>query len=497
MPEYFPPPTADCPTFDADSEWHPIIDGAPYFAALHEQLTGLGAGDEVLIGGLGLDPDLRLVDGSPHLPEQLAALAADGVDVRLLLAGKVSAFFAPFPGLAGFRSNAKVCREFNALPGQAGHALIDYSGPRLGSNHQKTVVITRGGEVTAFVGGIDLEVPRKDAAPHDTLRLKGNRWGWHDIVVRLRGPAAARAHDVLVRRWHEAATLPVRPSLRLSRHPLPPINPPAAPTPDVAREQKPAPAEVAAQTSVRVLRSISDTKLASIVPGRGASWDALPARGVQEIFDTVSHAISRARRYVYLEDQYLHEYTGGRDGFELYPYLRDAAARGVKVMLVGSGRRDPEDPGPSQLAINKVVNKDLRTKLIDRLDPERRGNVVVYRVEHCTVHAKLLLVDDVYANIGSANLFSRSMAGVDCEISSSVETATTLVRDLRVKVWAEHLRCELTPELALDLGDLDRSLGVWNAAWLPADVPATTWRVAGEPASFAPAEWVLSRVDGR
>ncbi len=492
MPEYFPAPTADCPTFDGDSEWQPFVDGEGYFAELDEQLAGLGEGDEVLVAGLTLDPDLDLRGAPPGTPDhrglldRLVALGAAGVDVRLLLAGKASAFL--FPPLGDFRDNVATCHRFNAAPGLAGHALVDYSGPILGSNHQKTVVITRRGEVTAFIGGIDLVVERLDAAPHDRLEHKGRRWGWHDIAVRLRGPAAGRAHDVFLRRWHEAATLPPR----LWGGSDGPVNPPAAPTPPVAREQKPREAD---HTSVRVLRSISDRKLDSLLPWRRVAWDAVPQTGVQEIFETLTSAIAAARRYVYIEDQYLYEYAGRRARFELYPYLRDAAARGVKVILVGSGVRDPDDPGINLRPINRRVNRDVRRKILKRLDPERRGNVVVYRIEHATVHSKLTIVDDTFANIGSANLFSRSMAGVDCEISAAVETATPLVRDLRVAVWAEHLRAPLTPELAGELENLDLALGIWDAAWLPADRAATTWRSAGEPAAFAPRETVLRRVD--
>ncbi|SHG97983.1 Phosphatidylserine/phosphatidylglycerophosphate/cardiolipin synthase [Jatrophihabitans endophyticus] len=495
MPEYFPAPSADCPTFDGDTEWAPIVDGVAYFAELDEVLTGLERGDEVLIAGLELDADLDLTgrphgaDGRTTLVDRLVAAGAAGVDVRILLAGKLSAFVLPLPGLANFRANAALCHRVNGSPGLAGHALVDYSGPLLGSNHQKTVVVTRRGEVTAFVGGIDLVQERFDHEPHTTLRLKGDRWGWHDTAVRLRGPAAARAHDVFLRRWHEAAGLPTRAWVRRS------VNPPAAPTPAAAGDQKPVAAD---HTSVRVLRSISNRKLDSVLPWRRVRWDALPPTGVQEIFETLTAAIAAARRYVYIEDQYLAEYTAGAQRrFELYPYLRDAAARGVKVVLVGSGTRDPDDPGLNLRPINSSVNRDIRSKILRRLDPERRGNVAVYRVEHVTMHSKLTLIDDVFANIGSANLFSRSMSGVDAEISAAVETSTPAVRDLRVRVWAEHLRAPLSAELAAELGDLDLALGIWDPAWLPADRPATTWRTTGEPASFAPVETVLRRVDTR
>lgn len=507
MNEYFPAASSECPTFDGNSEWHPLVDGAAYFAELDSLLTGLRPGDEVLITGLELDPDLDLAGWRPGesghlgLVERLIRAGGAGVDVRVLLAGKVTASFLPLAGLASFRANAATCRRLNsarpdgwpaaAPPPLEGHALVDYSGVLLGTNHQKSVVVTRDGAVTALTGGIDLVAARFDTETHDTLSMNGKRWGWHDMGVRLRGPAAARAHDVYLQRWHEAATLPSRPYLR-PRLPLPPINPPAAPTPPVAAEQKPVESD---STSIRVLRSVSARKLDSLLPWRRFAWDQVPRTGIQEIFQTLTTAIAAARRYVYIEDQYLYEYAGGRRQFELYPHLRDAAARGVKVILVGSGTRDPDDLGLNLRPINSYVNRDIRKKILGTLDADRRGNVAVYRIEHVTVHAKLILIDDVFANIGSANVFSRSMAGVDCELSAAVETSTSLVRDLRVQVWAEHLRAPVTPELAADLADLDLALGIWDPGWLPAGRAPATWRTVGQPTSFAPTETVLRRVD--
>jgi phosphatidylserine/phosphatidylglycerophosphate/cardiolipin synthase-like enzyme len=354
------------------------------------------------------------------------------------------------------------------------------------------VVVSRGGELTAFVGGIDLEHGRRDAAPHDTLRDKGRRWGWHDTVARLRGPAAERVWEVLRQRWSEAATLPrkhwvQRPPRWQQLNPGTP-----APPPPPAPPQQPHPDAVG--TQVRVLRSVPPHKFTSLLPGRTVDWDGLPSTGVHEVYDTLSTAIAAARRYVYLEDQYLGEELGADHRFELYGQLRDAARRGVKVIMVGSGIRDPADPGYHFRPINRTLNRDLRRKVVDGLDAHRR-NVAVYRLEHCTVHAKLFLIDDVFACIGSANLFSRSMGGVDHELSTAVQTDTTLVRDLRVRVWAEHLRTPVPRGVHDALADLDVALGVWDARWLRPDAPAATWRTADCPPGFSPAETVLQRVD--
>lgn len=158
-------------------------------------------------------------------------------------------------------------------------------------------------------------------------------------------------------------------------------------------------------------------------------------------------------------------------------------------MLVCSGRKDPVDAGVNKF--RRRVTGDVQRGVIDQLDPADRGNVIMHRIEDLTVHTKLALVDDVFASIGSANFFSRSMRGTDTELSTAFVTTGDQVRDLRVRLWAEHLRTELTDELAPRLADLDLALGMWRPEWLPPDAPAGTWRVPGYPAGFAPAERVL------
>ncbi len=506
MPGYFPPSTDECPTFVDDSEWYPLVDGRAYFTELADALDALGDGDAVLVTGLTVDPEIDLAGREPgdpgHLPlgERLAAAADRGALVRVSLAGRVWASSIPSSVLGDFRVNVGRAHRLrgwrpagsSATP-LAGSVLVDFAGSLPGSNHAKAVVVSRGGMLTAFVGGIDLEPHRYDAGPHDRLRLDGARWGWHDMAVRLRGPAAARVWDALAARWAEAATLPRKRYWRDPLH-LVALNPGTfAPAPPPAPEQAAVPAE---GTSVRVLRSLSRRKFTSLLPGRSIDWDALPRSGYQEIFATVTSAIAAARRYVYIEDQYLGEELGGRRRYELYPVLHDAAARGVKVILVGSGVRDPDDPGVHVRPINRSLNRDLRVKIADQLDRAHRADLAVWRLEHATVHAKLVLVDDAFACIGSANMFARSMGGVDNELSAAVQTTTSLVRDLRVRVWGEHLRTPLTDGVRAALADLDLALGIWDERWLPPAAAPGTWRSPGTPAGFAPAERVLARVDG-
>ena len=90
------------------------------------------------------------------------------------------------------------------------------------------------------------------------------------------------------------------------------------------------------------------------------------------------------------------------------------------------------------------------------------------------MHSKLTLIDDRFACIGSANFFTRSMAGVDHELSVVLVDAGDDVRDLRVRLWGEHLRIDPADELTwVSLQDLDTALGAWQPGWGDAIDPET------------------------
>lgn len=505
---YLAPPTADNPTFMSDSTWEAVIDGVDYFTRLRRAIQSAGPEDSVFVSGLQMDAEMDLAGRTPGGPgyqpivDLLAEKAADGVDVRVLLTGAVFSGSVPKPVIGPFRANVFTARTMRGwlptgrpevtAPPLRYRVLLDWSGAGIGSNHQKLVLLHIGGRLSAFVGGIDLVGTRYDATPHDRMRIREQRWGWHDGAARVTGPAAQRVWENYRLRWQETATLPRRymylppASLVVLNPPLHPLLLPAAP-PVTARPQT--------DTAIQVLRSFSPWKIDEWFGLNRQRWTTLPHGGVQEVFGTLVAAIRGARRYIYLEDQYFYEMPGGRRSLELYGPLREAVERGVKVILVGSGRKDPADGGVDRL--KRTVTRDLRRKVLRRLPAERRADVVMHRVEHLTVHTKLMLVDDVFACIGSANFFSRSMTGTDSELSCAMVTTGSAVRDLRVQLWAEHLRSPLTAELHPHLADLDTALGLWNERWLPPGADPHLWRRPGRPAGFAPAERVLIPVTPR
>ena len=503
---YLPAATADRPTFAADSTWDAVIDGVDYFTALHAGIAAAGPGDSIFLSGLQMEPDMDLTGrrgGDPGYRPVVDLLAekARFADVRILLSGAVVSGSLPWPKIGPFRANDLAARLMRgwlpstdtifAAPPLRNTVLLDWSGTGIGVNHQKIALLHIGGELTAYVGGIDLVASRFDAVPHDTLRTSDHqRWGWHDGVTRLQGPAAARVWEIYRWRWQEIVTLPRRYFY------LPPaswavLNPPMRP---MTLPAAPAVPEIPSDMAVQVLRSYGPWKVFYIRTLKRERWSTLPRGGVHEVFETLSTAIKAAKRYIYLEDQYFYEAPGGSRKFGLYKLLREAADRGVKLILVGSGRKDPSDGGGT-IKLQRKVTGALEHRILKRLPKSKRRNLVMHRVEGLTVHTKLVLIDDVFACVGSANFFSRSMVGTDSEMSCAMVTTGNTVRDLRVKLWAEHLRTPVDDTLRPSLEDLDVAMGIWREEWRPPGASDRLWLDPDLPVGFKPMERVLFSVN--
>ena len=465
----------------------PLIDGEDYLPRLSAEIASTRAGDAVYISAFQLGPDTDLNGREAADPdvlpigEQLARKAAEGVDVRVMLAGAaVGSLPAP---LGPFRSNLLSAHRLRHwTPDRADadpyplmrRVLLDWTGHPLGSNHQKFVLVRRGTELVAFVGGMDIDEWRFDGVPHDRHCIAGRRWGWHDASLRLSGEAAVRVWDVFRARWLEITSLPRRLFWLPPGRPRLMNPPPHLPGPGPAPHPRP---DAVVGKSLQVARSFGWRKRAGVklTPTR---WSALPSHGVREVFELLTAAIDGAGRYVYVEDQYFREFPGAKRRFSPFPPVRRALERGVKVIFVCSGVDNNATKSPS----NRQLNSEVTRQIMEPLSAEHRRNFVFYRVEHLTVHSKIVVIDDLFACIGSGNFFSRSMSGVDHELSVGVVDTQHDVRDLRVGLWAEHLRVDLDAHgVRKELNDLDRALGIWRPEW-------------GEGIGATPAEQVLQLV---
>jgi phosphatidylserine/phosphatidylglycerophosphate/cardiolipin synthase-like enzyme len=426
---YFPPippfPTSrkDVALFNRAGTLRPLIDGPAYFGAIKTALDGLQGGDACYIAGWSLASDFKFGDGA-KLGDVLTGKAAVGVDVRVIVWGNptllsVGNVFGLEHFVATVRNNIRAAEDLRGRGvGWANRVLIDWSGGRRSSHHMKFTVIARGARLTAFVGGLDYMQNRVSAPmhiPEPPQVGKPRALGVHEVGVEVTGHGAVEALLTFQTRWEEASTLSdATYDIGAGKRPY---NPPASALVDLPGLM-PDPVPASTETSVQVVRSFPADK----EPDR--PWSTLPADGVHEVRATFQKALDAAVRYIYIEDQ---EFSAE----SLFPSLVRACHRGVKVIVLVPGYDDPIEGGAIR---RKSLSPTVQRQIVDPLE-DHRTNFVVYQLRGIFVHAKVILIDDEFASIGSANFMDRSMQptleGEDSELSVAAVTTGTMVRDLR------------------------------------------------------------------
>jgi phosphatidylserine/phosphatidylglycerophosphate/cardiolipin synthase-like enzyme len=398
----------------------PHVHGADYFARLVEVVAATERGDRLFFTDWRGDADERLTDGGPTIGELLATAARRGVEVRALLWRSHS---------DKLRFNAEPNRHLGAVINEAGgEALFDERVRRGGSHHQKLLVVRRQGrpqEDVAFVGGIDLCHGRRDDAEHHgdpqpaPLDPRyGPRPPWHDATLEIRGPAVADVLDVFSERWDDPTPLDHRNPYEALRHRAArmPRHPRSLP------ENWDAPPECGPHL-VQVLRTY---------PAKRPRYPFAPT-GERSIAHAYERAFARARRLVYIEDQYFWSEAVVRT---LVVALRRVPTLQVIVVVPRFPEQDSAISGTPMRLAQQRTHDLLQEAGGDRFamyDLENAAGTPVY------VHAKVCIVDDAWMTCGSDNLNLRSWTH-DSEVTCAVvDPAGDLPRSLRTALWSEHL----------------------------------------------------------
>jgi phosphatidylserine/phosphatidylglycerophosphate/cardiolipin synthase-like enzyme len=447
---------------------HPLVHGSVYYARLLAALSSLAPGDMVNLADWRGDPDERLDGPGTEVGRVLADLARKGVQVRgLLWRSHLSKAFSE-------RQNLHLGDVVNKAGGEI---LLDQRVRGPGSHHQKLVVahVADLDHDVAFAGGIDLSHGRRDDQRHhgdpQTIEMNpryGRRPPWHDVQLELRGPAVGDLAFSFRERWEDPTPLDHRNPVRalIARRAHQPRHP--SPLPPMRRDPGPA-----GPHAVQVLRTY---------PSKHPPFPFAP-RGERSIARAYHKALGRARRLVYIEDQYLWS-------AEIAKVLADALDREPDLQLVAVLPPYPESP--SRLA--GVPERIGRERAIGLLREAGGDRVAVYSVENedanpIYVHAKVCVIDDVWVAVGSDNFNRRSWTH-DSELACAVldptrderapvdpagmgDGARVFARNLRLGLWCEHLGRE--PGEVDDL--LDPATGV--AAWRETAERLAAWHRGG------------------
>jgi phosphatidylserine/phosphatidylglycerophosphate/cardiolipin synthase-like enzyme len=341
------PPGAPFPVREGNAVL-PLIDGVPAFRRVCEAIEA--AERSVWVTVTFLWASCRMPDGRGTPLEVLGRAAARGVDVRVV-------FWRPGDELANLRENAfwGAPEHLERLRREAPRVKVRWDRAAVGfCQHQKLWLVDAGAPgATAFVGGLNLNPSSMVMPGH--ARPGEN----HDLYVELTGPATADVHRAFAERWNGATDPTANDDLPLPDHGAVPAATGAA--------------------RVQVQRTVHPTRSPN-------------GRGERTILEQTSLAIGAARDTLYLEHQRI-------DMPEVLDAVRSAAERGVAITAVV--------PAADQHAAGLLaLAEHPRFRLVGltgRASDSSRHSV--------WVHSKLMIVDDTWASVGSANLHRFSLTG--------------------------------------------------------------------------------------
>lgn len=272
----------------------PLVDGAAYFADLHEHIEAAGEGDLILFTDWQGSPDERLT-GTPgsEVVEVFRRAEERGAGIRGLVWRSHWDKFGFF-----HEQNAALGEQ---LQERGAQVLLDMRVRTGGAHHQKFVVIRHRDDPSrdiAYVGGIDLAHTRRDTCEHrgdpqgDPMAEEyGDTPPWHDVQAAIHGPAVHDVETVFRERWEDPT--------RLTRHPLHWAQDKLRGLdmePDPLPAQAPPPPPAGSHV-VQLLRTYPNLRRGREHPyARGGERSV--ARGYTK-------ALERACELTYIEDQYL------------------------------------------------------------------------------------------------------------------------------------------------------------------------------------------------
>jgi len=373
-----------------------LVDGSAFGLELEREIMRLGrganpaanAGQFILIASwwLGLvdrttnsgeAPGYGFVtpNGINPLLPILIEKARVGVDVRVMAWVSPALVDNALSQLSGGSNFAEINRHtllsikaLRAAPEIGGKAILNVLAHPAGSAHAKVVLVGDSTFTAAFTGGIDLVADRFATTGHVGLET------WHDVVAKIEGEAVQRVYDWYRDLWEEnrdPARKPVSATVNGEEIVSLLSSTPALP----ARTLPTAVRNVASPTHhVQSLRTIPQFRYASaltIVPR--AKPISFAPDGSFTVAAALRKALTAAQRLIYLEDP---AYWSR----EQLSWVNAAvkAQPGLRVILLMSGGRDPNDPAIDDY---EILCESINHGLLDGIqgDAARLAQIRIFR----------------------------------------------------------------------------------------------------------------------
>jgi phosphatidylserine/phosphatidylglycerophosphate/cardiolipin synthase-like enzyme/uncharacterized membrane protein YdjX (TVP38/TMEM64 family) len=324
-------------------------------------------------------PSGRADDG---YPEELGAFLKALLEAKPEL--RIDILSWNFPALYAAEREWNSPAKFTAGAPDRISFCFDSSLPLGSAQHQKIVIVDG---LLAFSGGLDLTIRRWDSSAHaadDPHRVDPDGKPYppfHDVQCMVDGDAAACLTEVVESRWRAAGCT-------------------ITPSPAASGDRWPASVPVQARG---MTAAIARTGIA--MAGEGA---------VHEVARLFEASINMADRFIYIENQFISAVDIAQ---LLVQRMLDVPQ--LKVLIVTPKLHSSWfESQAMQSGRGGFIGQFIAADVMDRVRfvyPSTRGADGAAAV---MVHSKVMIVDDRFLRIGSANLNNRSMgADTECDLA--------------------------------------------------------------------------------
>jgi phosphatidylserine/phosphatidylglycerophosphate/cardiolipin synthase-like enzyme len=377
-----------------------LIDGKETFKEMVDAIrTANRSGHYIYLLGWINQDDFNMIRGEngTTFRELITKASSNGVQIRTMLWDHIGT------------TNSSQIKYINNL--KNGAAILDNETLKLGCHHQKVLIVKGSEGLITFCGGIDINIDR----------IEKNRFGapLHDVHCKITGPAAYDLLTTFRRRWYHhpmGSEIDIKKGILLGNN------------------------EVIPESLGKIKKSLSVCIARTFNPINNTT-KFLKERDIKNLLIT---AIRNTKDHIYIEDQYLIHPEAAEEIRKVIPKIKN-----VTILIAGY---ITDLPCVTKLRTDfiNIMTKGLSSENMKKVNvfilvsppPFPKANFG----EHTYVHSKTWIIDDELAIIGSANVNRRGWE-YDSEVNAFIfddnDTNLTFAKDLRKKLWREHLNIDI------------------------------------------------------
>jgi len=391
-----------------------LIDAAAYFKNLYHAM--LEAEESIFIIGWDIDTRTKLIHQPIHadIPTEFGAFLSYLIRQKKDL--HIYILIWDYYSILAFERELFVKLKLGWMSAKRIQFHLDSEFPMGASHHQKIVVID---DQIAFCGGIDITSERWDTSKHRKRHhLRKTHYGTeyepqHDLQMMVEGEAASWMGKLARTRWERATGIKIPQKKELSNQ----------------------------QRFDHLDWDFQEAHVGISRTEPGYKHH----RRVREIEQLFIDLIQNTQRHLYIENQY---FTSDI----IFETLRESLSMkaGPEITLILPSKSPYEVENYTMGAIQAIHIKKLKES-----DPYGRLGIFspIFKNDEekiIKLHSKVMICDDHYARIGSANMSNRSL-GLDTECDITLDGSQNLdlreaIEGLKTTLLSEHLQ-DSRPEI--------------------------------------------------